>query len=283
MTAAANIRVTILSAVFAAASFLSNEVAYAEDPMAVSLDFCADQYLLALADPKQIMAVSKLATNENSYFKDKAIGIPQFGGTVEEVLKLRPDVVIGTDWAFMVFPVLSHYGITTTLPDYGHQSDVFFKNISRFGDVLNRNDQANKVIQNYQKRLKTLKATPKSKLTAAYLTPSGYTGGIGTYIDDVITLAGYSSFAQAHNIIGWQPISLETLLLNPPDLIISSFFDQDDVQLSHWSLTRHPKVAQMMNDIPTISIPGNLISCGGLFSIEIAEYIRAAGKREATE
>ena len=277
MTAAANIREIILFAALAAASLLSIQLARAEEPKAVSLDFCADQYLLALANPAQIMAVSKRATDENSYFREKAMGLDHFGGTVEEVLRLRPDVVIGTDWAFMILPVLSQYGIKTNVPDYGHQSYVLFKNIARFGDVLGRSDQAKKLIADYQKRLKTLKNIPKSKLTAAYITPSGYTGGTGTYIDDVISLAGYSSFAAANNIVGWQPISLETLLLDPPDLIISSFFNQSNVHVSHWSLTRHPKVARMMNEIPTISIPGNLISCGGLFSIEIAEYIRASG------
>ena len=79
MTAAANIRKKVLFAALAAASFLSTQLASAEGPKAVSLDFCADQYLLALADPAQIMAVSKRATDENSYFRDKAIGHNQFG------------------------------------------------------------------------------------------------------------------------------------------------------------------------------------------------------------
>mgnify|MGYP003624586243 CR=1 FL=1 len=283
MTAAANIREIVLFAALAAASCLSASLAHAEGPKAVSLDFCADQYLLALADPVQIMAVTKMATNENSYFREKATGLNQFGGTVEEILKLRPDVVIGTDWAFMTLPVLSQYDIETTIPDYGHQSEVFFRNIARFGDALSRSDQARTLIENYQKRLDALKSIPMSELTAAYITPSGYTGGTGTFIDDAIKLAGYSSFAETHNIVGWQPISLETLLLNPPDLIVSSFFDQNDVHVSHWSLIRHPKIEQMMSEIPTISIPGNLISCGGLFSIEIAEYVSAVGKKEGNK
>ncbi|MBL4602039.1 MAG: ABC transporter substrate-binding protein [Emcibacteraceae bacterium] len=202
-----------------------------------------------------------------------------FGGSVEEILMMKPDVVIATDWAFMLIPTLNHYGIETNVPEYGHKAETFFKNLTHFGEILDRTTQADLIINNYKARLKTLNERPHSPLKVAYITPSGYTGGTGTFIDDIIKLAGYASLAEDNNIAGWQQISLEQFLLNPPDLIVSSFFNQNDVHVSHWSLTRHPKIKKMMHEIPTISIPGELISCGGLFSIETAEFIRREGEK----
>jgi len=263
------------SPIFWAVAFiiLMSNFAKAELPQAVSLDICADQYLLSLAERSQIIAVSTWADSENSYYRSRAADLNKIAGTVEEVLNIKPDVVIGSDRAFMVLPALKFYGIETNTPAYGHDAKILFKNLKDFGDALGRSVQAEKIIFNYKKRLQSLQSLPRSEIKIAYITPSGFTGGEGTYINDIIKLAGFSSYAQDRQITGWQPISLEQFLLSPPDLIVSSFFDDNEVHVSHWSLTRHPKINQVMNQIPTISIPGDLISCGGLFSIEIAEYI----------
>ncbi|MCP5382264.1 MAG: ABC transporter substrate-binding protein [Kordiimonadaceae bacterium] len=280
MIAVAKIRCSIISALFATvASCYSSYTFAGELPKAVSLDFCADQYLLAIADPAQIIAVSKYATDENSFYRDRATGLKQYGGTVEEILMMKPDVVLGTDWSFMIQPALKNYGIETDTPQYGYETDILLKNLEHFGKVLHRNQQAEKIKSDYIARLSSLENLPKSDIRAAYITPSGFTGGTGTYIDNIIKLAGFKSLAEENGTIDWQPLSLEKLLMNPPDLIITSFFGQTDVEVSHWSLTRHPEIQKIMAEIPTVSIPSDMISCGSLFSIEIADYIHDEGEK----
>ena len=46
--------------------------AVSASPTAISLDYCADQYLLALSDDEQIMAISKYATIQPSFYAEKA-------------------------------------------------------------------------------------------------------------------------------------------------------------------------------------------------------------------
>lgn len=248
----------------------------AEMPKAVSIDYCADQYLLALADPSQIIAVSNSATDQHSFYRKKAAELNRFAATAEQIIALNPEIVIGTDGAYNVLTFLTKYDINTVIPEFGHEVNTHFKNLAMYGDVLNRTDQANKIIENYQSRLGILKQKTRKNITVAYLTPSGFTAGTGTFIDDIIKLAGLNSFAEVNNLVNWQPLSLELMLVSPPDLIISSFFDQDDVHISHWSLTRHPEIDKMIKNIPTITVPGDILSCSGLFSIEAAEYIREA-------
>jgi iron complex transport system substrate-binding protein len=68
--------------------------AYAAPRRIVSLDYCADQFVLALADRDQIAALSRGSQRDDSYYRTRAAGIRQTRGTLEEVLALRPDLVI---------------------------------------------------------------------------------------------------------------------------------------------------------------------------------------------
>ena len=69
-------------------------VAHAEPRRIVSLDYCADQFVLALADRVQIAALSRGSQRDDSYYRMRAHGIRQTRGALEEVLALRPDLVV---------------------------------------------------------------------------------------------------------------------------------------------------------------------------------------------
>lgn len=245
----------------------------AASPKAISLDYCADQYLLALGNEKQIIALSNFATSQPSFYAKRAEQLKKININAEEILTINPDVVLATDSAFAVLPTLQRYDIRVIKTGFGHDRKTFYQNIENFGRALERRPRADAIIEDYKKRVTILEQLPRQNIKVAYITPSGYTGGGGTFVNDIIKLAGFNSLAEENEIIGWQPLSLELLFINPPDLIITSFFDQKDVHISHWSLSRHPKIKQMINEIPTISVPSNLLSCNGQFSIEAAEFI----------
>ena len=76
--------------VVCALALLCASPAWAEPRRIVSLDYCADQFVLALADRDQIAALSRGSQRDDSYFRARAHGIRQTRGTLEEVLALRP-------------------------------------------------------------------------------------------------------------------------------------------------------------------------------------------------
>ena len=47
----------------------------------VSLDYCADQYVLKLADEEQILAISPDAVKDFSYMREAAAGVPTVPGS----------------------------------------------------------------------------------------------------------------------------------------------------------------------------------------------------------
>ena len=80
----------LLAIIFAMAAALA---AAAAKPSAVSLDYCADQYLLALADDDQILAVSRGADKHYSYMREAAAPFHKIRASMEEALVLKPDII----------------------------------------------------------------------------------------------------------------------------------------------------------------------------------------------
>ena len=78
----------------AAALCLGASLAHAAPPAVASINLCADQLVLALADPEQVLTVSWLSADpEESLFATAAARHTLNYGTAEELLRFHPDVV----------------------------------------------------------------------------------------------------------------------------------------------------------------------------------------------
>lgn len=243
----------------------------------ISIDYCADQYVLALADWAQIRGVSPRARQAFSYHRERAAGLPVVQPVAEAVLDARPKLVVRF-WGGnrRMTDLLARVGIETVSIVYGHESETIFANLTRVAAAFGRDGKADALIADQRHRIATLKALPPMGMRALYLTPSGTTGGTGTDIDALIRLAGLENVAVELGYTGWRTVSLEQLLLSPPDVFIGSFFDDSDVARSSWSVARHGRLAEIMSRVPTVNVPGRLLSCSGLFSVDAAEIIRNA-------
>jgi len=245
-------------------------------PGVVSLDYCSDQYVLALADRGQIMSLSIEADQSHSFYRERAVGLPKFRSTTEEVLTLGPDVVIRT-WggSGRMLSFLERAEIPVVTAAYESHAEVVVRNMEAFGRALGQEARSASLTKDYIDRLDNLAAQPRSPLVAAYVTPGGVTAGVGTFVEEIITLAGFEPSAKRYGLKGWQTMPLEKFVLDPPDVLIGSFYDLPGSQMSNWSLSRHARVKAMLEEIPVIYVPGRYLSCNGLFSVDAAGFIRA--------
>lgn len=249
----------------------------AAEPTVVSIDYCADQYVLELADRDQILGVSPRAVRAFSYHRERAMGLSIVDPSAEAVLHAAPALVVrfwGGDRRMV--SMLTRAGVATVNIVYGHDGATIVDNLNTVAAALGRPKTAAATIEERRRRIAALETAPALDLRALYLTPSGTTGGLGTDIDSMIRLAGLDNMAAELGYRGWRTIPLEHLVLNPPDVFIGSFFDDSDVARSSWSPARHPQLSALMETVPTIAVPGRFLSCSGLFSVEAAEFIRAA-------
>ncbi len=244
-------------------------------PNIVSLDYCADQFVLLLSNRQQITAVSKAAEDVYSFYRERAKGLAKTNSTIEEVIQLKPDVAIQTyTSAAHMADMMERSNVSLVATLFGSDPETVYKNITLVGDAINQSVRANEFNENYKKRLEVLKGKKTSKFKLAYITPSGVTAGAGTSVDDIITLSGFKNYTAAIGHKGWVSLPLENLILDPPDAFITSFFERNATTQSRWSLSRHDFLFNMMERIPTINLPSTHMSCNGLFRVDAAELIR---------
>ena len=248
-------------------------------PGVVSLDYCADQYVLALAAADQIVAVSPDATAEYSYLANKAHGLPQVAPTAETVLLAAPDLIV-RQWGggHGAGPILERFGMPVAQIMSGETVDSTVANLRAIGDAMGQRDRADALIADMQSRLAQVQDVSAGQddaplRRALYITPGGATTGTGTFVDAIITAAGLHNMGADGGREGWYPIDLEQMILDPPDIIIAGFFDLHRAQTDHWSIARHSLLREMMQDRPTIMVPSRLLACSAWFFVDAVELI----------
>jgi len=247
----------------------------AEPISIVSMDYCADQYVLALADKSQIVGLSADATSVYSFFRDRASGIPKLRGSTEEILARMPTLVV-RQWrgSPKVDALLERAGIRVIALPFANSPDQALQSLIDFGGQIGRSEEAYAFAGKRKELRAKLLATPASKSQALYVTPSGYTAGTNTSVNAIIIAAGLQTMAHDYGLSGWRPLPLEIIAGAKPDLIITSFFELPG-PTSRWSLSQSPLVNELLNGLPVIELPASMQSCNGLFDIDAAAHIHS--------
>jgi iron complex transport system substrate-binding protein len=246
-------------------------------PSVISLDYCSDQYVLALADSSQIKAVSVEAENAHSYYKARASGVPKVRAELEELISRSPDVVI-RHWAGdgRMVRVLEEYGTEVLTANFGYTEAETYHNLEVISKSLGQSKRGAEYIEDLKTSLNNISSLEPSHLKALYVTPGGVTTGAGTMVDDIITKAGLLNFATELGVHGWSDLPLEQLAYKQPDIIITGFYDHASTKVDNWTFARHAYLLEMLQETPTITLPGLLLSCNGLFLAEAVESIHHA-------
>lgn len=252
--------------------------AFAQPQQAVvSLDYCADQYVLALSERQHIRGLSPASQSSYAYYKDQAQGFPQLRAEAETIIDVNPTIVV-RQWGggFQAPDLLKGFGIDVAQIGFGHAFETAERNLRQMGDALHAEEKAEELIRNMRQRLDAIDSSLGAKPArprALYLTPGGVSAGKGTFVDVILTRAGVINITAEQGLAGWPAVDLEDLVLNPPDLIITGFFDLGAEQPSHWSIARHSYLQTLFDDVPTLHLPGRLLACSAWFSVEAVEHI----------
>ncbi len=243
-----------------------------------SLDFCADQYVLALADRDDIVGVSPSAETEFSYFAEKAAGLPKIRPTAEEVLLLAPDLVV-RQWGggYGAGTLLERFGVPVVQISFAVTLAETRENLLQVGAAMGKLERATALADAMGERLARVVAARGGEgaflPTALYVTPSGTTSGRGTFVHEVLTAAGVENLSADLGNSPWHPINLEALALAPPDIIVAGFFDLRSQRVDNWSLSRHYFLQRQMASLPVTLIPSRQLACAAWFVIDAIEAI----------
>lgn len=245
-------------------------LAWADKPTVVSLDYCADQFVLGLADREQILALSKDSERPFSYLRDQAGGIPKVRASAEDVIALQPDIVIrswGGDGRALAF--YKRFGIETVQIGYAGTVEGTAEITREVARALGQVERGKSLVVSMPP------AADPSGRQVLYLTASGYTAGRGTMVDSIMRRAGLENAIDAS---GWQPLPLEQLVLAPPEFALTAFFRFDDDRTDHWSLTRHPVMQRILKQARTIPLTESRLTCPAWFVADEASDVADAAK-----
>ena len=244
----------------------------------ISLDYCADQWLLKLLPRDRILALSPDATRSFSYLRREAVGVPTVRPRAEDALVLRPDLVVrsygGGPGAVAAF---ERAGVAVLqLPFTETLADVRAASLS-VASALGEPAKGRAIATEWDRRHAAL-PSPRRRVSALYLTPGGVTSGRDTLVGEMMTAAGLTNTAPAP---GWSPLPLERLAGRQPDLVVAGVFDGSASGVDRWSAARHPVSARLLASRPVVALPGAMTACGGWFVMDGVEAMARA--REGVE
>lgn len=248
----------------------------------VSLDYCADQYVLALAQRRDVLAVSPAAASEYSYLAARAAGLPRLRPTGEQILLAQPDLVV-RQWGggYDAPAYLARFGIPVIEIQDGRDFRVAKRNLEIVGQAVGAGREAARLIADMDQRLARIRAglLPRAQRPRAlYLTTGGATTGKDTFVHEMMEAAGVINMAAENGAAGWREIDLEAIALDPPDMIIAAFFDLKADHVYFWSVGRHSFLRRLMARVPTVRLPSAQVACAGWFSVDAIEAIHAASR-----
>ncbi|MEM1086462.1 MAG: ABC transporter substrate-binding protein [Pseudomonadota bacterium] len=248
----------------------------ADKPMRiVSLDYCADQYVLKLADREQILAISPSAVKDFSYMRDEAVGVPTVRPIAEDVLILKPDLVVRS---FGGGPNASTFFERAGIPvlQVGWASNVDSEElgsiptlIQDMADGLGQTERGTALVSEFRQRLAAIQER-QSDANALYMTPAGVTSGPGSLVHEMMVTAGLKNFQEQ---AGWRSLPLERLAYEQPDVIVASFFETLTNHPNAWSAAKHPVARKQLDGPDVVALQGAWTACGGWFILDAIEAL----------
>ena len=242
----------------------------------LSLDQCADQYVLALSPRGTIVGLSTRADDADSRLRDLARGLPKRRVDLESALATRPQVVVRY-WGGepRLVGALEKRGVRVVTIGEAADFAAVRANIRKVAAVLDRRAAGEALIAGMDQRLARAAGAWRGA-RALYLTPGGVTAGPGTLVDAVLHAAGMSN---AETRPGFQTVSLEALALNPPQAVVLGFFDTLQASGDNWGLGRHRLLQQVAHTRAVASLPGPMLGCPDWSAAEAAELLALKAPR----
>ena len=196
-------------------------------------------------------------------YPEEAIKIENIGSlrspNIEKIVELQPDLIIAsTHFEKDVYDKLVELDIKILLLDPKNTFEGVYDNIEKIGQVLNVNDDAKDIVTEIKQRIDVVidKVEGQTKPEVYYVVGFGeygdYTAGGGTFINEMIEMAGGLNVAREIN--GWK-YNIERLVEQDPDLLVVSKYNNTKGEIalangySELSAVKEGRVYEIDNNI----------------------------------
>jgi iron complex transport system substrate-binding protein len=245
----------------------------------VSLNPCLDALLVHLADRRQIAGISRLSRDpEASTIAPVAASLPVTGETAEEVLLLRPDLVLAsTHTALATRRALQRMGVEVAA--FGAPATVAesLAQVRQVAMRVGRPARGETLAGRIEAALAAATAPGRRRPEMLVLLSGGLAAGPGSLPDDLLRRLGVVNAAARLGLSGWTPAPVEALLTAPPEILVRAGGGGQAGRPDR--ITRHPALDRLGERVLTAEIPERLLFCGGPSLIEAAGRLAAIRDR----
>ncbi|WP_260484143.1 ABC transporter substrate-binding protein [Sphingomicrobium flavum] len=242
-------------------AFLSLLSLAAAAPTFASLDLCADEYLLLLADRDQVASVSFLGKDEQeTVLAARAQGLPANDGRIEGLIRTRPDVLLTSrPLAQAQRSMATRLGMRVVeLPYAGHPAAVA-QNVRSVGQMLGQQEKA----KDWASRFNQLRTADRKSRKMLWI------GSTSTALGD-----GGAAWLELAAIRVEQPRAslsrIEQVAASSLPLLVSNYRTDQYSRNAAWR--DHPIVRQRMAG--RIEVDGRPFTCAGPLMLDVVEGLR---------
>ena len=249
-------------------------------PRIVSMNICTDQLLLAIADPAQIMGLSRFSRDARQGLGEKAHQFPILAGGAEDILMLKPDVVAASDFDKRSTrdllkangQNLVEFPIPRTLADVREQ-------IRLMGDLAGHPERATAEIARLDAAIAGAKQAAMGRhLRILPLSRRGWVPGRESFVGAILADAGLASAAGELGISFGGFVSMEEIIKLKPDfLVVSDAGERAEDEGRAFLL--HPALEHFYPQWKRIVIPERMTECGGVMLADALNALASELKR----
>ena len=244
----------------------------------VSINMCADELLLRLADPAQIASVTWLSQDDrNANLAPVARRFPANHGVAEEVLAFRPDLVLaGPFSAPASVQNLRRVGVKVAEFDVPNSLDEVRRHIRDIAHAIGAEARGEAMVGEMDAQFSALAARAHvPRLQTIVLRPNGYTFGRGSLVDEILDRAGLENMAPRIGFAHDLQIPLEAVALQKAEVLILDGDSDGPPSLATQAL-HHPVVDALGARLRIVSMPSRLWSCAGPALVDAVSVLIAS-------
>jgi len=249
----------------------------------VSINLCADELLLALAEPQQIAALSPYSVDPKlSFMAPQAVRFRHDASEAETVIGLNPDLVLaGRFTKRATRDMLTRLGYRVVLLDSARSIDASLAQIGEIAALLGQPERGAALASRIEAaRRRAASTASPARPSAVVYQRRGYVTGAETMTAELLAIAGFRNDAAALTGGSGGFVSLERLVAKRPDyLVVAAPAVSPEDQGA--ALLAHPALAELYPPERRIVLPERLTVCGGPSLPAALDWLASEARRVA--
>lgn len=263
-SAVAGLILALLLACMAAAPARASDADAPARPRVVSINLCTDQLLLSLGDPEQILGLSPFVRDRaRSWMRDAADRFPVLSGSAEEVLAVKPDLVLAGRYTRRATrELLKAHGLRVAEFEAASSIPQVMAQIRQVGTLLGHPERAEARVAEIEGAAARARAAALTRpVSVLPLQRRGWISGRDTLMTSFLEAVGLRNAGATLGAQG-RLLTLEAIVALQADLLLVSR-SETRAEDQGSAMLHHPALAERYPPERRLVLPEQMTVCGG--------------------